>query len=73
MKREPFADRDVITGQRLTPTQVKKLRGNLKRHGESDIKKGTCRKVAKGVTICRLNTGAYVRTTKRHVPRSQQW
>ena len=69
MKRDPFAGRESVKGQRLTPKQVRKLRANLDRHGESDIRKGTCRKVAKGVTICRLNTGAYVRTTKRHVPK----
>ena len=61
----------MAKGIRLKPQQIVKLRKHLDRVGESDIRIGTCRHVAKGVQICRIARKVYVRTSKRHVPKSE--
>lgn len=53
------------TRKALTPTQVKRLRQHLDRIGEGDLQKGTCRKVAPGVEICRIPSGGYFRMGQR--------
>lgn len=52
-------------GDRLTLKQVRKLREQLDRNGQSDIAAGACRKVAQGVEICRNTRGEYRVTSTR--------
>lgn len=52
--------------KRLSRKQVAKLRKQLDRSGQADIRKGTCRFVAKGgVEICRDKRGSYTMVQMR--------
>ncbi len=56
----------------LTKRQITKLNQNIRRHGESPLRVGECRTVAKGVTICRWSKILYERKTRRHTPRARR-
>lgn len=52
-------------GERFTLKQVRAFRDALDRTGQSDLRPGTCRKVAPGVEVCRNDRGEYRVTSKR--------
>ena len=51
--------------KKLTSRQVTKLRKKLDRDGYADIRVGECRKVSKGVSVCRTSKTVYKLASKR--------
>lgn len=51
--------------KKLTSRQVTKLRKKLDRDGYADIRIGECRKVSKGVSVCRTSKTVYKLASKR--------